>query len=181
MEPIDADSFYAGLADHGYRYSGLFRSLRGISQSPVDPEVLYAQVGLPGDIDVTGYGVHPALLDAAMHPLAAGFLSTDPAGADPVTPRLPFAFSGISLYATAATALDVELTRTGNDTFKVCATDPAGAPVITIDTLTVRAVPEGVGQLAPVASGGSMFELAWSPLPQDSSDTPAGSYRGGKC
>ena len=173
VEPIDADSFYAGLADHGYRYSGLFRSLRGISRSPVDPNVLYAQVGLPPDIDVAGYGVHPALLDAAMHPLAAGLLSTDPAGADPVTPRLPFAFSGISLYAAAATALHVQLTRTGNDTFKVCATDPAGAPVITIDTLTVRAVPEGIGQLAPMASGDSMFELAWHPVPQDSSDTPA--------
>ena len=67
-----------------------------------------------------------------------------------------------------ATQLDVELTRTGADTFRLYATDPTGAPVITIDTVTVRAVPEGIGQPAPVASGDSVFELTWPPVPETS-------------
>ena len=40
---------------------------------PADPEVVYAEVALPADTDITGYGIHPALLDAALHPLAAVF------------------------------------------------------------------------------------------------------------
>ena len=132
----------------------LFRSLRGIGQNPADPDVVYAQVRLPADTDVSGYGIHPALLDAALHPLAEAWFNTA-TGADAVAPRLPFAFSGISLHATGATALDVELTRTGADTFRLYAVDPAGAPVISIDTVTVRAVTEVVGQRAPVAQRGT--------------------------
>ena len=104
IEAIDVDSFYARLAEHGCRYGGPFRSLRGIGHDPTDPDVMYARVELPADTDVAGYGVHPALLDAALHPLAAGFLSAAD-GAESAAPRLPFAFSGISLHATAATAL----------------------------------------------------------------------------
>ena len=48
-----------------------------------------------------------------------------------------------------------------------------GAPVITIDTLTVRAVPEGIGRRAPVASRDNVSELAWSPVPHDTSDASA--------
>ena len=60
------------LAERGYRYGGLFRSLRGIGAEPARPDVVYAEVALPADTDITGYGIHPALLDAALHPLAAG-------------------------------------------------------------------------------------------------------------
>ena len=148
VQPIDVDGFYAGLAERGYRYGGLFRSLRGIGVDPADPGVVYARVGLPADTEVAGYGVHPALLDAALQALR---------GTGPIlaVPRLPFVFSGVSLHATAATALDVELTRTGVDTFRLCAVDPAGAPVISIDTVTMRAVPEGIGQRALVAQRGT--------------------------
>ncbi len=173
VEPIDGDGFYAGLAEHGYRYGGLFRSLRGIGVDPAAPDVVYARVGLPANTEVAGYGVHPALLDSALQGLAAVFFSTTAGGADAGTLRLPFVFGGVSLHATAATSLDVELTRTGVDTFRLCAVDPAGAPVISIDTLTLRAVPEGIGLRALVgAAGDSMFELAWSPLPDDSAAAP---------
>ncbi len=170
VQPIDVDGFYAGLAERGYRYGGLFRSLRGIGVDPAAPDVVYARVGLPADTDVAGYGVHPALLDAALQGFAAGFLSTS--GAEAEVARLPFVFGGVSLHASAATVLDVELTRIGVDTFRLCATDPAGAPVIGIDTVTVRAVPEGFGQHAPVGAGDSVFELAWSPLPEDTAAAP---------
>ena len=53
----------------------------------------------------------------------------------------PFAFTGITLHATAATRLHVQLTSTGPDTFTLHAADPTGAPVITIRTLTLRACP----------------------------------------
>ena len=164
VEPVDGDAFYAGLAEHGYRYGGLFRSVRGIGVDPADPDVVYARVGLPADTEVAGYGMHPALLDAAFQAFAAG--------ADPGEPRLPFVISGIGLHATAATVLDVELTRIGVDTFRLCAVDPAGAPVIAIDAVTMRAVPEGIGPRAPLGAGDGVFELAWSPLPDDGAAAP---------
>ena len=71
VEALDRDDFYERLAQQGYGYSGLFRSLRGIGTDPARPEVVYAEVALPAGTDVTGYGIHPALLDAALHPLAS--------------------------------------------------------------------------------------------------------------
>ncbi len=130
VEGLDQDDFYERLAQQGYGYSGLFRSLRGIGTDPARPEVVYAEVALPAGTDVTGYGIHPALLDAALHPLASVLDRTGEA--DSASLRLPYVFSGITLYATAATQLHVQLTRTGEDTFALHATDPTGAPVITI-------------------------------------------------
>ena len=80
--------------------------------------------------------------------------------------RLPYAFSGITLYATAATQLHVQLTRTGEDTFKLHATDPTGAPVITISALTLRAVSDQIGRPASMAGlSDSLFELTWPSVP----------------
>ena len=38
---------------------------------PAIPTSVNAEVVLPADTDISGYGIHPALLDAALHPLAA--------------------------------------------------------------------------------------------------------------
>ena len=164
VETVDQDDFYERLAQRGYGYSGPFRSLRGIGTDPARPEVVYAEVALPAGTDVTGYGIHPALLDAALHPLASVLDRTGEA--DSASLRLPYAFSGITLYATAATQLHVQLTRTGEDTFELHATDPTGAPVITISALTLRAVSDSIGRPASMAGlSDSLFELTWPPAP----------------
>ena len=165
MAALDQDDFYERLAQRGYRYGGLFRSLRGIGTDPARPEAVSAEVALPAGTDITGYGIHPALLDAALHPLASVF---DGAGeADSGVLRLPYALSGITLYATAATQLQVHLTRAGEDTFTLHATDPAGAPVITIAELRVRAVSDQIGGSAALAGvSDSLFELTWPPAPE---------------
>ncbi len=161
VETVDPDDFYGGLAERGYRYEGLFRSLRAIGTDPARPEVNYAEVALPAGADVAGYGIHPALLDAALHPLAAMVDGKDSAV------RVPYSLSGITLYATAATQLQVYLTRTGEDTFALHASDPTGAPVLTIGALTVRAVSaDQLGRPAPLDGlADSMFELTWPPAP----------------
>ncbi|BBZ47879.1 type I polyketide synthase [Mycobacterium parmense] len=161
VQAVDQEDFYDLLAKKGYHYSGLFRSLRGVGTDPARPEAVYAEVALPAGADVAGYGIHPALLDAALHPLASVL---DPAG-DTETLRLPYTFSGVALYATAATKLHVHLTRTGEDTYALHAADPTGAPVITIDALTLRAVSDQIGRPVPAASQ-SLFELTWPPMPE---------------
>ena len=163
VEALDQDDFYERLAQRGYRYSGPFRSLRGIGTDPARPEVIHADVALPAGTDVTGYGIHPALLDAALHPLASVLDPTDEA--DPASPRLPYAFTGVTLYATAATQLHVQLTRTSEDTFTLHATDPTGAPVITIGALTVRAVSDQIDRPSMAGLSESLFELTWPSAP----------------
>ena len=173
IDTIDQDSFYHDLAEHGLSYGGPFRSVRGIGHDPTQPDIVYAEVELPADTDITGYGIHPALLDAALHPLAAAFYRTA-SDADLAAPRLPFAFTAITLHATAASRLHVQLTATGPDTFMLHAADPTGAPVITIRTLTLRELPATIGQPAAVAGlHDSMFQLSWPPLFDDTSPATA--------
>jgi acyl transferase domain-containing protein/acyl-CoA synthetase (AMP-forming)/AMP-acid ligase II/NADPH-dependent curcumin reductase CurA/acyl carrier protein/NADP-dependent 3-hydroxy acid dehydrogenase YdfG len=172
VEAVDQDDFYQRLAQRGYGYSGPFRSLRGIGTDPAQPETVYAEVALPAGTEVAGYGIHPALLDAALHAMASVLDRTG--GADSASLRLPYAFNGITLYATAATQLHVLLSRTGEDTCELRATDPTGAPVITIRTITLRELPDISGPLAAV--GGlrdSVFQLSWPPLLDDVSRSAA--------
>nr|WP_304528657.1 type I polyketide synthase [Mycobacterium sp. E2327] len=162
VEAVDQDAFYQRLDEKGYRYGSLFRSVRGIGTDPARPDVVYAEVALPVGTDVTGYGIHPALLDAALHPLASVLDGNEATSA---SLRLPYEFSGITLYAAAATQLQIRLTRTGEDTFTLHATDPTGAPVITIGALTLRAVSAQIAGPIPMAGlTDSLFELTWPPV-----------------
>ncbi|VBA36080.1 Narbonolide/10-deoxymethynolide synthase PikA2, modules 3 and 4 [Mycobacterium innocens] len=163
---IDVERFYEQLAECGLHYASPFCSVRGIGHEPADPDHIYAEVALPAGTDITGYGIHPALLDAALQPIAAA-LGVGAAAESSVV-RLPFVFSGVTLYATAATRLQVWLTRTGADAFTLQASDPAGAPVISIDTVVVRVLPD-TSTLTPgtaaARSGQDLWELAWPSLP----------------
>ncbi|MEY8016620.1 fatty-acid--AMP ligase [Mycobacterium servetii] len=171
VEAVDQDDFYERLAQRGYRYSGPFRSLRGIGTDPAQPETVYAEVALPAGTDVAGYGIHPALMDAALHAMASVLDRTGEA--DSASLRLPYAFSGITLHATAATQLHLRLSRTADDTWELCATDPAGAPVITIATITLRELPDITGPLAVAGLRDSVFQLSWPPLLDDTSTAAA--------
>ncbi|WP_180276305.1 type I polyketide synthase [Mycobacterium ostraviense] len=165
---IDVEGFYQQLAECGLHYDSPFCSVRGISYEPADPDHIYAEVALPAGTDITGYGIHPALLDAALQPIAAALgMGAD---SEPAVVRLPFVLGGVTLYATAATRLQVWLTRTGTDTFALHASDPAGVPVISIDTVVVRALPPTAILTPPTAAAPSvpgLWELAWPPLPTD--------------
>ncbi|MGB8945935.1 MAG: SDR family NAD(P)-dependent oxidoreductase, partial [Streptomyces sp.] len=164
---LDTDGLYGRLADLGLTYGPMFQGLTTAWQHGND---LYAEVRLPEDTDTTGYGVHPALLDAALHSLALQ--------ADGDTAELPFAWRGVELRATDARVLRVRLTATGPHTRRLSAMDPHGVPVVTIEGLTTR--PVTAEQLAVTPSGAahhdSLFELVWAPVPgAGASPSPAGS------
>ncbi len=65
-EPLDTARVYADLADQGYGYGPAFQGLRAAWRHGDD---VYAEVALPAEAaaDATGFGLHPALLDAALH------------------------------------------------------------------------------------------------------------------
>ncbi|HEU5271471.1 MAG TPA: acyltransferase domain-containing protein, partial [Jatrophihabitans sp.] len=149
---------YPELADAGYHYGPAFQGLTALWRTG---EELYAELAAPDGIDVTGYGIHPVLLDSALHPLALASLEGDLV--------LPFSFRGVRLAATGASALRVRLTGSGED-HRIEAVDPAGRPVLTVDALRARPIAaDGLrpaGQAAP-----PLHRLGWLPAPEAATST----------
>ncbi|MEH1127717.1 SDR family NAD(P)-dependent oxidoreductase [Micromonospora sp. CPCC 206061] len=155
---LDLDGAYARLAEVGLTYGPAFQ---GLAAAWRRGDEVYAEVALPAEAaDPSGYGIHPALLDAALHPVALAALS---AGGDQI--RLPFSWSGVALHASGATALRVRLTPGGGDTLRLAVADAAGLPVATVTALAAR--PVSAAQLANARGGvdDALFELSWTPLP----------------
>ncbi|WP_433728942.1 SDR family NAD(P)-dependent oxidoreductase [Actinoplanes sp. CA-051413] len=156
--PIDLTDFYGRMNDHGLNYGPAFQ---GLHRAWREEDRLYAEVRLPEEEHerADAFGVHPALLDAVLHTLGAGAVA-DGAGDDrPV--QLPFAWSGVTLHATGAREVRAVLTPAGADAFRVEVRDQADNPVVTVESLAVRAIAED--QLA-VARGGSydsLYTMTW--------------------
>ncbi|MFC4561003.1 type I polyketide synthase [Nocardiopsis mangrovi] len=165
-EPIDVDAAYDTLADRGYGYGPAFRGLRAAWRRGTE---VFAEVALPEGqrAAAPAFGLHPALLDAALHPL---LLASD-AGRDG-TVRLPFAWGGVRLHAEGATALRVRWSPAGAAGTAVEATDPAGTPVLSVDAMVAQ--PVARDRLAVRArTGDALFGVDWiaAALP-DPPDTP---------
>ncbi|MFI0724645.1 SDR family NAD(P)-dependent oxidoreductase, partial [Streptomyces sp. NPDC021224] len=162
-QPVDVDGLYDRLAARGYEYGPLFQGLRAAWRHP-DGDVS-AEITLPADdtnTDTGGFGIHPALLDAALHALLLTEEENAAAqeGAKPPV-LLPFAWSGVTLHATGATTLHVHWTTTGENTHALTATDPTGTPVITADALTL--LPTTTVQTTTHSN--DLYQLTWTPTP----------------
>ncbi|MEU4638714.1 SDR family NAD(P)-dependent oxidoreductase, partial [Micromonospora chalcea] len=166
--PVDLTGFYAGLEADGYAYGPAFQGLRAVWTGG---DEVYAEVELPAAqrVDADRYGLHPALFDAALH--AAHFGGLAGAGAGQLL--LPFAWNGVSLHATGATALRVRLTRVGPHAIALTVADPTGAPVAEVAALTMR--PISTTELAVTddrATRDALFRVDWTPLPPVETATP---------
>ncbi|MFI1180781.1 SDR family NAD(P)-dependent oxidoreductase [Streptomyces sp. NPDC020799] len=155
--PVDLTGVYDRLAGAGHAYGPAFRGVTSLWRGP-DAEV-FAEVRLPGaaGADAGRYGIHPALLDAALH---AALLAATPGSA-----RMPFAWRGMRLHAVGATALRVRIRTTGPDTVAVDLADPAGRPVARVESLTTRPVPDAVTTASDEA--GVLYGLRWAGVPAD--------------
>ncbi|WP_348983232.1 polyketide synthase dehydratase domain-containing protein, partial [Streptomyces sp. Root1310] len=110
-EPLPLEGFYEGLTESGYGYGPVFQGLRAAWRRG---EELFAEVSLPEDVadGASGFGLHPALLDAALH---VGLTDAEQAG----RVRLPFVWSGVTLFAQGASSVRVRLLPTGEDSVSV--------------------------------------------------------------
>ncbi|MEU4245490.1 SDR family NAD(P)-dependent oxidoreductase, partial [Actinoplanes sp. NPDC026619] len=158
--PVDLAGLYPGLAAQGYLYGPVFQGLSAAWRSGDD---VYAELALPADDwDEAGhFGLHPALLDAALHAL----IGLRPAAAG--QPRLPFAWSGAELYATGATTLRAWISPRGRDTASITLADPAGELVARIDSVALRPAP--VDGLSAVPT--DLYALTWQPVPPAAAET----------
>ncbi|MFE9750949.1 SDR family NAD(P)-dependent oxidoreductase [Saccharothrix saharensis] len=150
----DLDDLRERLLAAGLRYGPAFG---GLTSARVSGDDVLAEVRAPRDLDVSGFALHPALLDAAVQAVGLG----------PLDAGLPFSWTGVTVHAVGATALRVHLRRTGPDSVALTAVDEAGAPVLTAESLTIR--PVEADRLAALASGAgdAVFDLAWPEVTTD--------------
>ena len=119
--PVDVDGLYGALAEQGLEYGAAFKGLRAAWRHGED---LLAEVALPEGEQTQGFAVHPALLDAGLHVLAADW-ARDAEDA----PRVPFSWSGVSVHAVGARSVRVRLTSGATDAVSLAVYDGAGVPV----------------------------------------------------
>nr|AYW76483.1 MjmI [Streptomyces sp.] len=157
-EPVEVDGFYERTAADGFAYGPVFQGLRAVWRRG---DEVFAEAALPEETrDAASFGLHPALLDAALH--AVSFVDLGAGGGG----RLPFSWNGVSLHAGGASVLRVRLAPVGTDAVALTATDPAGAPVLSVDSLALRLVsPDAMAKDGRVARD-ALFRLDWVPAPR---------------
>ncbi|MER6614472.1 type I polyketide synthase [Streptomyces xantholiticus] len=155
-EAVDLTAFYEGMAAAGLDYGPVFQGLRSVWRGGDD---VFAEVELPEEsaADAASFALHPALLDAALHALAAGGLVSLDDG-----PALPFAWSGVAVQAAGAAMVRVKLSRTGTGSMTLVVADGAGDPVASVESLSLRAV--SAEQLRGAGDGSPLFGLEWMPF-----------------
>jgi acyl transferase domain-containing protein/D-arabinose 1-dehydrogenase-like Zn-dependent alcohol dehydrogenase/acyl carrier protein len=157
-QELDAEFLYDRLAEVGYNYGPTFQGLRAAWR--VGDE-LYAEVALDAEhaAEAARFGVHPALLDAALHVAFLGALE------DGRTSELevPFAFSGVRLLGRGASVLRVSLSRDAK-AMGLLALDGSGEPVLAVQALETRVIDQSQLQAAARPAGhDSLYELRWVP------------------
>ncbi|MFE2753905.1 type I polyketide synthase [Actinosynnema sp. NPDC059335] len=151
---VDLTDVYPRLTGHGYGYGPAFQGLTRLWRG--DGE-LFAEVALPEEQRAAAgdYVLHPALLDAALHPLLPGVVE-DGSGT-----LLPFAWSGVSVRAAGARTLRVRhrVTRRDADTTVVSVetTDGNGTPVLAAQSLVLRPVSREA-----LREPGKLLRLDWT-------------------
>ncbi|MFE6488651.1 type I polyketide synthase, partial [Streptomyces sp. NPDC057757] len=152
--PVELDGLYDGLAEAGLQYGPVFRGLKAAWRRG---DEVFAEVALPESEAVDGFGLHPALLDSALHVLAL-----DEVAGDGVA--LPFAWSGVELFAAGATALRVHVAPAGSDARSFRVADMSGRPVAAVESLVLREIaPERLSAATPRFHE-SLFNVEWAAI-----------------
>ena len=164
-EPVALDDVYRRLAERDLEYGPAFRGLRAVWRRG---EELFAEVTAPDQAqDQAGlYGIHPALLDAALHALAAGSLF-DGEG-ERGTVLLPFSWSGAALYQNGAGTLRVRIVAESSEgdtaAVSLVVADGEGRPVAAVNRLALREMSAERVTSAAAQDRDSLFCTAWIPL-----------------
>ncbi|MGB3438430.1 MAG: beta-ketoacyl synthase N-terminal-like domain-containing protein, partial [Actinophytocola sp.] len=146
--PADVAALRATLVAAGFEYGPLFGGLRTAWTRGAET---FAEVALPpgAELDAARYGIHPALLDAALQAIG---LNTRQEG-------LPFVWRGARAQG-GATRLRVRLSVV-DDAVRVLLTDEADAPVLSVASLSLR--PLDTGHLG--ARPAPLYRVDWQAVP----------------
>ncbi|MGW3892888.1 type I polyketide synthase [Micromonospora chokoriensis] len=150
-EPVDIGDLYPGLVERGLTYGPAFRGLEAVWRGPLGET--FAEVRAPESVDASRFGLHPAVLDAALHALGHTVTDAEPAA-------VPFAWNGATVHAVGADTIRVRLR--GTDTVAVDVWDTTGQPVATVGSLVLRPYTPPTTTTLPVAD--ALHRLAWTPV-----------------
>ncbi|MEU7135935.1 type I polyketide synthase [Streptomyces sp. NPDC046261] len=153
---LDVSETYGALAERGLGYGPVFQGLRG---AWVRGEEVFAEVALAPEAhgDAALCGAHPALLDAALHAVGLGRFVSD-AGRG----HQPLSWSGVSLRAVGASAARVALSPAGTDAVSVEVADVTGAPVLSVASLSLRALSDERIEDTRGVAREALFRVDWS-------------------
>ncbi|MEU5733256.1 type I polyketide synthase [Streptomyces antimycoticus] len=160
---LDVDDLYERFAAGGFGYGPAFQGLNAAWRRG---EEVFAELRLEQrqHADAALFGLHPALLDAALHGVALGdFLGAETGGI-----RLPFSWTGVTLHAAGATALRVRIAPAGPDTVALTVADENGGAVASVDSLVLRRIAPEQLRAARMTYHDSLFRLEWAPVPAPS-------------
>ena len=149
---------YDTLAEHGLAYGPVFR---GVSAMWRRDDEVFASVSLPSGARAGAerFGLHPAVLDAALHVIGwSGLLGDEP--------LLPFSWSQAELHATGAVSLRVHARLAGPGAVSLDVTDVTGAPVASVGALRLRPLPAPRPEATqgPGARDASLLRVGWRPV-----------------
>ncbi|WP_244184660.1 acyltransferase domain-containing protein, partial [Streptomyces cellostaticus] len=148
---VDLGDFYGGLAGRGLAYGPVFR---GVQAAWRRGEELFAEVVLLEGVAVAGFGLHPALLDAALH--VAG-LSVGGEGL-----VLPFAWGDVVVHAAGAVTARVRIAPSvSGEGVSVLLADAVGGLIASVGSLVLRPVSADGLTAGRVRDG--LFGVEWVP------------------
>jgi NADP-dependent 3-hydroxy acid dehydrogenase YdfG/acyl carrier protein len=158
---LNVEGLYDELLQRDLEYGPSFQGTRRAWR--LDEDVL-AEVSLaePEIADAPTFGVHPALLDAALHATA---LTDDADGCS-----LPISLSAVKFYKSGSSSLRVRISPQGDNAISLRASDGDGAPVAEIGLLEMRAATRE--QLLAARRDDSLFRLDWAQIPLDGAAHP---------
>ncbi|MFF8848087.1 type I polyketide synthase, partial [Streptomyces sp. NPDC015127] len=153
---VDLDGFYAALAATGLHHGPVFQGLHAVWR---DGDDVCAEVELPEAAEADGqrFGLHPALLDAALQACALTGAVGDRA-------LLPFAFTGVTLHASGASRLRVRLTALRDGEVALEAADPTGAPVLSVASVVLRPMSAEWSADTAQPARDALYRPAWVPV-----------------
>lgn len=156
---LSLDDLYERLARRGLRYGPSFRCVQQVLRHG---NALYSKLALPTSLlqEAPRYGLHPALFDAALHPLV--FLDPEEAA---TTAWLPYEQQRVHVQRRGATELLARLelvSATAEERIvRLILCDEAGGYVGRLDQLVLRRIqPEAVPQAGGSAMAG-LCSVVW--------------------
>jgi NAD(P)-dependent dehydrogenase (short-subunit alcohol dehydrogenase family) len=162
--PVDLDDLYDRLAALGLEYGPRFQGLQAAWQRG---EEVFAEIVLDEDQreHARSYGIHPALLDCALHASMVSHIYADlESDKDRQHPHIPFCFSGVDLHTTGASALRITLSRLSVEEISLTATNEHGEIIATIDSLTTRELSPAQLNAIHGIYNESLYHVNWSTI-----------------
>jgi NAD(P)-dependent dehydrogenase (short-subunit alcohol dehydrogenase family)/acyl carrier protein len=148
-EPLDVELAYEQLEQAGFEFAAAFRCLRAAWRSGED---LLVEAQL--DEEVTGFELHPALLESATR-AGLGFTA-----ATAEAPTLPVTWREVRLAKPRTTALRFRISSEGNG-IGLTAFDQAGELVLSVATVLAQQVDRT--QLRAARRERSLYRVEWLP------------------